>query len=35
LRAARVMVMEGWREAIRMDFEYRILDEAGCPLPVN
>ena len=34
-RAARVMVMEGWREAIRMRLEYRILagtDLSGrCP----
>jgi hypothetical protein len=31
--------MEGWRDAIRMDFEYRILDETRvspiCHLCVN
>src|SRR6266550_8528479 len=33
LRAARVMVTEGWREAIRIEFEYCILCGLGCPHP--
>jgi hypothetical protein len=32
-RAARVMVMEGWREAIRIGFEYFILCGVGYPHP--
>src|SRR5882757_2522564 len=31
LRAARVMVMEGWREAIRIDFKYCTLAGVGTP----
>ena len=31
LRAARVMVMEGWREAIRIGFEYYTLGVGGYP----
>src|SRR5260370_41733386 len=32
-RATRVMVMEGWREAIRIGFEYCILGGSGGSLP--
>lgn len=31
LRAARVIVMEGWRETMRMDSEYRILRDVEYP----
>src|SRR5258708_37768830 len=30
LRAERVTVMEGWREATRMRLEYRILERTSC-----
>src|ERR1700744_1755977 len=33
LRSARVIVIEGWREAIRMEFQYCRLGCGGTPLP--